>query len=413
MMKNDGTVAMKGLGSLLLAGALAFGAAVPAAWAKKPKKSPPKSAGISAEMEATLLRSLDDIFRMDFDAADRDTKKVVELNPEHPHGYLAVSVVTLMRFLYDTEQTDQELIKPFTEQVKTTVAVAKKWLDKNPRDPEALMAMGAAYGVLSRLECTRKEWLDAYFHGRDAIKFVRKAAKADPELYDAHLGIGMYDYYTDVYSHVVKILTKFLFGGNRLRGIEHLKLAAEKGRYSRLAAKLILVEIYTEDKFGSRDTAEAVRIMADLRKTYPDSPMLHSACIISLYEHGDYKKVVSESRAYLERVAAGRYRGLDKAKGHVMLATGLWALGEKSQALEHFKEASLVQFNDRLSRWAVWGLIRSGQLMDELGMRKEALTSYSRASHEPDHWKLKSIAQAGSRRPYARGEPGPIPPLAD
>ncbi|MBI5622190.1 MAG: hypothetical protein HY924_00280 [Elusimicrobia bacterium] len=404
-------------GALLLCGLLAAAGTAAPAWAaskaKKAKKAPVASSGVSPEMERALLQSLDDIFRMDFDAADRDTKRVMELNPEHPYGYLAVSVVTLMRYLYDTEQTDQSLIKPFTEQVKRTEKVAKAWLDAHPKDPEALMAMGAALGVLSRLECTRREWLDAYFHGRDAIKYVRKAAKADPDLHDAHLGIGMYEYYTDVYSHVVKILTKFLFGGNRLRGIEHLKLAAEKGRYSATAAKLILVEIYTEDKFGSRDTARAVSIMAGLRKDYPDSPMLHSAYIISLYENGDYRKVVSESRAYLDRVASGQYRGLDKAKGRVMLATGLWALGKKTEALESFKEASLVHFNDRLSRWAVWGLIRSGQLMDELGMRKEALTSYSLASHEPDHWKLRSLAQAGARRPYKRGEPGPIPPLQD
>ncbi|MBI4677626.1 MAG: hypothetical protein HY748_08585 [Elusimicrobia bacterium] len=406
---------MKRFGVILLCCGLAATGLLAQVSAKKPKrpKKPVRTGAVTAEMERSLLRALDDIFRMDFESADKMTRKAVELNPEHPYGYLGMSVVTLMRYLYETEQTDQPLIKPFEDQVEAAVRAAGKWLDRHPKDPEALMAMGAAYGMSSRLKCTRHDWLDAYFQGRKAIRFVRKAAKLDPDLYDAHIGIGMYDYYTDVYSHLVKVLAKLLFGGNRLKGIEHLKIAAEKGKFSSTAAKLILVEIYTEDRFGSRDTAQAVRIMAQLRRTYPESPMLHSAHIISLYENGDYRAVVQGSKEYLDRVRSGGYRAIDKAKGHVMLGTGLWALGEKEKALESFRKASAVQFNDRLSRWAVWGLIRSGHIMDELGMRQEALKSYSRASHEPDHWKLKAKALAGARRPFKKMSPGPIPPLAD
>ena len=108
------------------------------------------------------------------------------------------------------------------------MTVAVGWLDKHPKYPEALMAMGAAYGVSSRLLCTRKEWIKAYFQGRKAIGFVRKAAALDPELYDAYVGIGMYEYYNGVYSHVDKVLAKLRFGGNRLQGIEHLKIAAAR-----------------------------------------------------------------------------------------------------------------------------------------------------------------------------------------
>jgi len=44
------------------------------------------------------------------------------------------------------------------------------------------MALGAAYGVFSRLLATRHEWLRAYWYGRKAVAYLRKANALDPEM---------------------------------------------------------------------------------------------------------------------------------------------------------------------------------------------------------------------------------------
>ena len=90
---------------------------------------------------------------------------------------------------------------------------------------------------------SRKSWLTAYIDGRRAYRNAGKAVALDPALYDAYLGIGAFDYYVATLSGFVRALA-FTGGGDKAQGLAKLRLAAERGRFSRVAAKLLLVGIY-------------------------------------------------------------------------------------------------------------------------------------------------------------------------
>jgi tetratricopeptide (TPR) repeat protein len=363
---------------------------------------------ITPEMDKKLMEGIDAIYRMEFDKAEAAARQVIALNPEHPYGYLGVASAQWTRFVYETEQTDVSMVPKVEAQMLEVGDKAAAWLKKHPGDAAVLMVQGAAYGMTSRLLCMRHEWLRAYRYGRRAVKITKAAVEADPEFYDAYLGLGMYDYYTDIYPRTVGVLAKIMFGGNRKRGIETLKMVAEKGHYSKNAAKMLLVEIYNQDKFGAWDPQEALRILKEVRAEYPNSAMLHAAQLVSLYEAKRYQEVVSGAQTYLQRVKTGAYAPTEKAKGSVILATALWAEGEGAKAVEPFKEAAQVKVGSELSRWAVWALIRGGHLLDVLGRREEAVASYRQAASLPDHWGLRAIAKANLSKPFKAAEPGPI-----
>lgn len=364
---------------------------------------------ITPDMDRYLMEGLDAIYRMDFDGADAAAQKVIELNPEHPYGYFALASTAWTRYVYETEQTDQTLIAPIEKKMAVVLEKSHKWLKKHPKDAYVLMIEGSAYGLSSRLLCMRHEWLKAYWYGRKAVNITRAAIKADPDLYDAYLGIGMYDYYTDVYQKVVGVLAKVLFGGDRARGIKTLQLVAEKGRYSKVAAQLLLVEIYNTDPFGAANPQEAVKIMKEIRPRYPDSAMLFAAELVSLYEAKRYEEVLEGAQVYLQRVKEGKYRPIELAKGSVIYGTALWALKQREKALGYLKTAAEVKLGDQLSRWAVWSLIRAGQLQDLLGKREDAIKDYKAAAALPDYWGMRAIAKANLAKPFARDDhPGPI-----
>ena len=315
------------------------------------------------------------------------------------------------RYVYETEETDQDLLDPYEKQTWEAVSVAEKWLKTNPKDPEAMMLMGSAYGLSSRLLVMRREWLKAYWNGRKAVGLLRETVKLAPDYWDAYLGIGMYDYYTDVYQRAVKVLAKILFGGSRLRGIETLRQVAEKGRYSKNAARLLLVEIYNMDKFGAKNPAVAVSMMKEIRAQYPTSPMLHAAEIVSLYESGRLDEALAGAKAYLKAVKDKKYRPIDLAKGSVMLGTILWGQGHPGDALAAFLRGSEVRYKGKLSRWAVWAAIRAGQVQDTRGRREEALVLYKAAASEPDLWGFRFAAKEGLSKPFRdAGGPGAIQP---
>ncbi len=364
---------------------------------------------ITPEMDRLTMQGLDAIYEMDFDAAEAEAHRVVALAPEHPLGYFALSAVEFVRFVYDTEQTDQKLIATFEKRMAVAIKKSEAWVKKHPNDSMGLMYMSSSYGLWSRLMVHRKAWLRAYWYGRKSVKIMRKAIEADPENYDAYLCIGTYDYYTDVYPHFIGVLAKIVLRGNRERGIKTIQLVAEKGRYTQTAAKLLLVEIYTMDRFGSKAPDKAVEIMDGIRRRYPGSAMLHGAQLIALYENKRYDQVLEGASVFHDAVKTGKYRPLDAAKGYVIQGTAYWAKGKLEEAATAFSAGSKIRLGKQLSRWSVWSMIRAGQVADLLARHEQARQAFKTAAKEPDYWGMRAAAKAHVRKPYEKeGYPGPI-----
>lgn len=304
---------------------------------------------VTPAMDAHVLKCVDAVYEMDFDRADKEAALLTAANPEHPFGYFGQTLVLWMRYTYGSDQTDQTLLQPFEDSVEKTVAVGKAWMKKHPEDAQALLALGAAHGTRARLLVSKRQWVKGYLNARTAMNSVKKAQKLDPDLVDAKLGTAMYDYYTDLYPHFVGALAKIVLRGSRKRGIEALKVLAEKGHYTPTTAKMLLVEIYTKDPFGAKDPEAAIALMKEIRKEYPKSAMLHAAELSSLSQASRHEEVLKGAQEYLQRTKNGTYSPFDAAKGHLFIAESLRALGKLEEAAGAFQKASAVAFGPTLS----------------------------------------------------------------
>jgi tetratricopeptide (TPR) repeat protein len=92
----------------------------------------------------------------------------------------------------------------------------------------------------------------------------------DSTYYDAYLGLGIYHYLADILPRFVKILS-FVLGveGDKEKGIREIKLAAEKGIYTKTEAMFFLGAIYT---YRERRYEEAISIFNELLENYPHNP---------------------------------------------------------------------------------------------------------------------------------------------
>jgi hypothetical protein len=344
-------------------------------------------------MDRILNEGIDAIYRMDFAAADDASRRAIALQPDYPYAYLGRAATDLIRYCYGTEMGDPSLVASFEAKIAETVRVSDAWLKLHPGDPDVLFVQGAAHGIAGRMAIERRQWLKAFGHGRASMKSIRAAVAGDPNLYDAQLGLGMFDYYVDTIPRFAGWLAKVMLGGNRERGLSEILIAAEKGRYAKTAAQLILVEIYTEDDFGGRNPAEALRLMTEICAKYPESPMLESARIISLYENRRLDEAVAASRRFMASVQSGRFPALDLAKAHALLGTLLWAQGSRDEALENFRAGAETTGDSARTRWGVWCRVREGQLLDTLGRRDQALAAYRAAYALPDNWDFRAIVK--------------------
>jgi hypothetical protein len=358
-----------------------------------------RKTSITPEMNKLLWEGIDAIYMMDFAAADAAMAKAIELDPAYPHAYLGRAATDLIRFAYGTEQADPALIKTFDAKIHESIKVAEAYLKKHPKDPDALFVLGSAHGISGRLAIVQRRWLNAFGHGRASMKFIRQAVKLEPELYDAQLGLGMFDYYVATIPKFAGWLAKIVLGGDRARGIKGITVASEKGDYAKTAAQLILVEIYLEDDFGARNSAEGLRLARLVHARYPGSMMLDAALIVALYEDKKYDEAIKEAREYQARTKSGRYPALNLAKSHALLGTLLWGAGDKNAALDEFQAGAEARGGGMRTRWMVWSRVRAGQLLDALGRRAEALVAYKAAYAEKDDWGYRALIKPCLKAP--------------
>ncbi len=371
-------------------------------------------AAAPSEVEAHILASINSIWAMNFDESQAHLEKAKLVEPEYPYIYFGQANLSWLRYVYVSQQTDPALKKKFEKEVQAAVTASKKWLKSHPNDAQAYLALSGAYGLRARLSTIQKHWIRALMDGRRAVKFTRKAHKLDPELYDALLGAGVYDYYSDALPRGIKILSKLILGGDRERGIESLKIVAEKGNFTKIAAKLLLIEIYTEDKYGSRNTEEAVRIISALKKEFPKSPIFHKIEHVCLYEAGRFEELSASIAEYRRRIKLDwpYYPKKDHARMFVTEGTAQFAQKELELAQKSFFKASrLADADDKPERWAVWGMVRLGQVHDALKSRSKAIEAYKSAMAFPDIWGFKGIARSGVRKPILLDlKVGQLPP---
>jgi tetratricopeptide (TPR) repeat protein len=367
---------------------------------------------ITPEMDKHLVAGIDNLYRMRFREAEDEANQAIALKPEHPHAYLGLAGVAWTEYVYGQNQDDPRLMAEFEKRALKAIDVAEKWNKAHPDDAGGLMTLGAAYGIWSRLLINQHSWVKGYFKGRTALKLTKQAALKDPQLWDAYLGLGMYDYYSDLYPRFVGALAKIVLRGDRAKGIEELEMVSEKGHFSQSNAKILLVEIHCEDPFGAKDGKKAVALMKELRARYPDSSMMHSAETVALFTAGEYEKSAEDAREYIRLVREGKYNAIELGKGYSELASSLWALKRNDEAMKEFESVLALRRPDgRMTRWAQWAHIQAGNMLDSMGKRAEAVALYKKMLAEPDTWDFHELARPFLSKPYADPAPQLIAPL--
>lgn len=108
-----------------------------------------------------------------------------------------------------------------------------------------LMA-GGVLGISGFYEAHNHRWFNALRDGIRGARTMERAFQKDPTLYDALLGIGLYEYWR---SHLTRRL-RFLpfFADHRPEGLEKIRMAGEKGSFVGPAAAISLLFIDAIEK---------------------------------------------------------------------------------------------------------------------------------------------------------------------
>lgn len=361
---------------------------------------------MSADQQKIVEQGMSALYRCDYDGAERSFLEPMQAHPGEPVYSLGYATALWWRMENDFALPGSPEEKRFFDAAEVAIkdanAAKRSW--RGREQGAAYLYLGAAQGLKGRREASQKRWFAAYLDGRRSYKNEKKAVDLDPELYDAYLGIGAFDYYV---ATLGRFLRTFAFNkGDKARGLSELHLAAQKGEFSRVAAKLLLVGI---DWTFEKDPKDAWTVLEDVSKEFPDSPLIRSMRLIGLYHLRDAAKLKKEAREFLARCEANApfYRPIDRAGALYFLGLGEQISGEPGKAIAQYELAMKDVPEGQRLRGLLMLFI--GECLDLQGNRSDAVVLYKKTLKEPPFWGVPRYARYLIKHPF-RPTDDPLPP---
>jgi len=227
---------------------------------------------------------------LDFASSEAAFAEYERLRPDDPLGYAAHAAEVLFRefdrlrvldaefYVDDKKLFGEHDLSPdpavrlqlfvLAERAKDLAAAV---LHQDSGNEQALFASALAHGLMADYKALveRKYWAAAKL-GRAGLKDATELLDVNPEFYDAYIWPGVTNYVVGSLPFPLRWLAKLRgFPGDKMRGIDHLELVAEKGTLLKPYAKTLLVVA----RLRAKDRAAARALLADLSSEFPTNPL--------------------------------------------------------------------------------------------------------------------------------------------
>ena len=207
-------------------------------------------------------------------------REIEAARPEHPLGYLIEADVLWWKIYCKWSERKYNTIdawshpRPADSQDDQELALADKVTrlaeDGIAKADTAEMELyaGLGYASRARLLGLRFQKMPVARAGVEGRKHLLRCLELDPDMADANLGLGLYNYYVDTLSTMAKMLRFFMGipGGDKHVGLRQLETAATKGELTQAEARFNMAKSLRN---YDRDDVRASQAAAPLIVEYP------------------------------------------------------------------------------------------------------------------------------------------------
>jgi len=253
----------------------------------------------NATADQAIRRAMSATYNLDLAEARRAARTLQGTYPDHPVGFLLEGETYWWEAQIDPTRDDIE--NQFFAIQDKAISIGEKALKvKKYPSVEIQAYLASAWGSKARFRLTQSGvGYRTVMDGRNAHNYAEEVYKADPKYTDILVGIGAYNYFTGKIPAILKPFA-FLLGasGDPVLGLQQIRTAAEKGRYARTEAKIVLFTALMKD--GAY--AESFKILQALMSEYPANHALYAWVTEWYLDQG--KK--AEGIAYFEKFQADK-----------------------------------------------------------------------------------------------------------
>jgi tetratricopeptide (TPR) repeat protein len=284
---------------------------------------------------------LDKIYSFDLEGAVDAAQRMEQERPNHPLGYLLEAEAlwwriwcTSAEFKYGmNDARRRSKLKEdqrYFELSAKALSLAEAQLKQN-ESTEMQFYAGMAEASAARLYGLRGENRNTARSGVRAREHLLRAKILDPDLADADLGLGLYNYYVDTLSSLARVLRFFMGipGGSKQEGVRLLERAAAQGVLtSNIARFYLALNLHRYDQ----QYEKALSVLAPLVEKYPANPLFQLA-------RGDlYAKLGRKQQAlacYRAAIALPIQDAECQSRVRELARTSIAALGMKNDSGDH------------------------------------------------------------------------------
>lgn len=240
--------------------------------------------GASLDLPDDARAGLERLYDGEIDRAIAHFRRLQYREPENPLGYLLEANALWWRIYCEScefrwnlidawQRTPSDEDRVYFSLADRAIALAETALRNQESAPTRLYA-GMGWALKARLYGLHDDRRATARSGVRAREHFLRAAQLDPSLADADTGLGLYNYYVDTLSPLVRVIRFFLRipGGNKAEGMRQLERAMAEGQLTAVEARFYLAKNLRN---YDEQYARAIEVLAPLLERFPRNPIFH------------------------------------------------------------------------------------------------------------------------------------------
>ncbi|MBU0475659.1 MAG: tetratricopeptide repeat protein [Bacteroidetes bacterium] len=306
-------------------------------------------------------------FQFNFIKAEKTFKTIIELFPESSIGYYLISRNSLWFYLANKDSSSKNKFNKF---YKIALTKAEKEFENDSENALVNYNLGNIYFLNSIFNSSEKNSMDAFWSTKSALGYFEDAIDLDKNYYAPRLPLGTIQYALGfVPGFLGWAISIAGLEGDKLGGLENIKLAYYNCKSCKAEAAYHLGKIYTEYN-AMYDKAED--LLSKIVKEYPQNELfLYQYAILQidkrqlkkaeeilnhiiyeipnpnfiqtyalsmflkgevLFKQNRFKEAIEEYEHFIAKTSSPDYTGISNLK----IALSYEMLNEKLQAQKHY-----------------------------------------------------------------------------
>lgn len=315
--------------------------------------------------EKQIQIGLDKIYNFNWDDGFEAFNSIIKKNPDDPRGYHFKSIIFLWYYLGNLNEANLDSFIYFSD--KSLELANLKLAQKNT--PELRYLVGSIYYNKSIAEARSGNYLQALWTSNQMKSSLEEAVKLKPDLYDAFLGLGLYNFALSQIPSTLEWAANLVgITADKELGLTYVNQTVKKGKLSKIDAQYYLSQLYSRVIV---DHPAAKELLSNLVKRYPKNLLFNFSLAWVEYELNDLASAEKHLRFVIN--ANDDLYPFVVSNSNYLLGQVFFARSQFDSAIVYYKNYLKFSVNDDYRGYTNYRIGLCYELSDN---RKEAIKFY-------------------------------------